>query len=224
MVKVDLLANKTPAEVRDAISNFSIAYVRHWQRWQDQCAAGVTSDLAPLLGEILRKWQAARPLPMRRPQREADHQPPYLENLIDEALPHIQSLGTGSVRDLPGFTQTQIESLHALWNIFCNLTSKGQATCVGITKAVMLLTQGQIGPALDSTVRASLSIPQPTNAVQWTECLRAIAGDIHIFENKYGIALEKFVPDEWQPIRVGRVYDMIAGPKNKKTTSTVTAG
>ena len=148
MVKVEFLANKTPADVQAAIGNFSIAYVLHWQRWQRQCAAGVTSDVAPLLGEILRKWQATRPLPMRRPRRDAEHQPPYLEDLVEEALPHVRRLDSASVRDLYAFTPSQLESLQSLWSIFRNLTTKGQATCVGITKAVMLLTQGQIGPAL----------------------------------------------------------------------------
>jgi hypothetical protein len=221
VVKVEFLANKTPAEVQAAIGNFSIAYVHHWQRWQKQCAAGVTSDVAPLLGEILRKWQATRPSPMRRPQREANHHSPYLEDLIEEALPRIQMVGTGSVRDLAEFTPAQIESLYALWSIFRNLTSRGHATCVGITKAVMLLTQGQICPALDSTVRASLAIPQPTSAGQWVECLRAISADIHAFESRHSTALEDLVPIEWQPIQVGRVYDMIAGPKNKETLLTV---
>lgn len=216
MVKVVFLANKTPEEVKAAISDFSSIYVRHWQRWQQQNAAGVTPEAAPLLGEILRKWQATRPLPMRRPRRETDHQPPYLEDLIEEALPHVRRLESASVRDLDTFAPAQLESLQSLWSIFRNLTTKGQATCVGITKAVMLLTLGHIGPALDSTVRSSLSIPQPTNSAHWIECIRAVSGDIHAFENKHGIALEELVPIEWQPIKVGRVYDMIAGPKTKR--------
>ena len=223
MVKVVFLANKSPEEVRAAISNFSIVYVRHWQHWQQQNAAGVTSGVAPLFGEILRKWQAARPLPMRRPRREAEHQPPYLEDLIEEASPHVRRLDSASVRDLDTFTPAQLESLQSLWSIFRNLTTKGQATCVGITKAVMLLTLGRIGPAFDSTVRASMSIPQPTTSAQWIECLRAVSGDIRAFENRHGVVLEELAPIEWQPIKVGRVYDMIAGPKNKKTLHMVIA-
>ncbi len=216
MVRVTFLAKKSPMDVKDAIASFTKAYVYHWQQWQKTCTVGVTSSSAPILGEILRKWQAARPLPMRRARQGAKHQPPYLEDLIEEALPHIRDLGTSTVRDIPAFTSQQIESLSAMWSIFRNLTTKGQASCVGITKAVLLLTQGQIGPALDSTVRSVLSISQPTSATQWLECLRAVADDIRAFEGKHGIALEDLVPLEWQPVRVGRVYDMIAGPKNKR--------
>jgi hypothetical protein len=215
VVKVTFLANKSPMDVTDAIGSFTKTYVYHWQRWQTICKAGVTPSVAPVFGEILRKWQATRPLPMRRPRQKVPHQPPYLEDLIEEALPHIRVLGTSTVRDLPAFTPQQVESLSEMWEIFRNLTTKGQASCVGITKAVMLLTLGQIGPALDSKVRSALSISQPTSAEHWLDCLRAVSIDIRVFESRYGIALEDLVPIEWQPVQVGRVYDMIAGPKGK---------
>ena len=215
MVRVTFLARKSPLDINESIASFTKTYALHWQRWQENCATGVTSSTAPVLGEILRKWQAARPLPMRRSRQEAKHQPPYLDDLVEEALPYIRDLGTGTVRDLPAFTAQQIESLNAMWSIFRNLTTRDQASCVGITKAVMLLTQGQIGPALDRTVRSALSIPRPTSATQWLECLHAISDDIRAFEGRHDIALEDLVPIEWQPVRVGRVYDMIAGPKSK---------
>ena len=45
--------------------------------------------------------------------------------------------------------------------------ANGTASCVGITKAVMLLTDGRIGPALDSQVRLNLGVAKPINAEEW---------------------------------------------------------
>ena len=82
-----------------------------------------------------------------------------------------------------------------------------------ITKAVKLVTGGRIGPALDSEVRKALGIPEPRDGAQWLAVLKAVARDIQVFEATNGCQLEELVEPEWQPVAVGRVYDMIFGPK-----------
>jgi hypothetical protein len=150
---------------------------------------------------------------MRRPRSEAVHAPPYLEDLLTEAWPHLKDMGNLTVREIKTATPQQIKALLALWDIFCNLTCQGKATCVGITKSVLLLTEGRIGPAFDSTVRHHLRIGQPLNGKTWIEDLSSINDDISSFETRNGVRIESLVPTEWAPINVGRAYDMVAGPR-----------
>jgi len=94
-----------------------------------------------------------------------------------------------------------------------NLTYQGKATCVGITKSVLLLTEGRIGPAFDSTVRYRLRIGEPLNGKTWVDDLCSINDYINSFETRNGVQIEGFVSTEWAPINVGRAYDMVAGPR-----------
>jgi hypothetical protein len=43
----------------------------------------------------------------------------------------------------------------------------GEASCVGITKSILLVTDGRIGPAFDSTVRARLRLERPRCSTDW---------------------------------------------------------
>jgi hypothetical protein len=150
---------------------------------------------------------------MRRPRNEAVHTAPYLEDLLAEAWPHLKDMENLSVREIKMATPQQINALLALWDIFRNLTYQGKATCVGITKSVLLLTEGRIGPAFDSAVRYRLRIGQSLNGKTWIEDLCSISEDISSFETKNGVRIESLVPTEWAPINVGRAYDMVAGPR-----------
>jgi hypothetical protein len=215
MPHITFLAQMSPDEVRAAITQFSTKYKGDWKQWTNKYQSSLPPEslIASKFGSILRKWQAARPRPMRRPSSEAVHAPPYLEDLLTEAWPHLKAMGNHSVREIRMATPQQTEALLALWDIFRNLTSQGKATCVGITKSVLLLTEGRIGPAFDSTVRYRLRIGQPSSGKAWIEDLCSISDDISLFETKNSVRIESLVPTEWAPINVGRAYDMVAGPR-----------
>jgi hypothetical protein len=215
MPHIAFLTQMSPDEVRVAITQFSKKYKDDWKQWTNRYQSSLLPEslIASEFGSVLRKWQAARPRPMRRPRREAIHAPPYLEDLLTEAWPHLKDIGNLSVREINTAAPQQINALLALWDIFRNLTSQGKATCVGITKSVLLLTEGRIGPAFDSTVRYRLRIGQPLNGKAWIEDLCSISDDISLFETRNGVRIESLVPTEWAPINVGRVYDMVAGPR-----------
>jgi hypothetical protein len=192
MPHIAFLAQMSPDEVRVAIAQFSKKYKEDWKQWTNgyQSSLPPESLIASKFGSILRKWQAARPRPMRRPRSEAVHAPPYLEDLLAEAWPHLEDMGNLSVREIKTAAPQQIKALLALWDIFRNLTSQGKATCVGITKSVLLLTEGRIGPAFDSTVRCRLRIGQPLSGKTWIEDLCLISDDISSFETRNGVRLK----------------------------------
>jgi hypothetical protein len=193
-------------------------YVNDWQLW-----IGVLKDqqnVAGRLGQTLRKWQACRPNRMRRPACEANHDPPYLEDLIAQAHPFvqaIQALQGFDTRHLSSFTPKTEDALHRLWCIFEGLSyhgraNNGQTGVVGISKAVMLLAEGRVGPAFDSTVRNNLGIRAPENPDEWIRALQFTTEDIRAFEVANQCTLQAAAPLRFANFHSGRLYDMALGP------------
>ena len=197
-----------PAEVRVALASFRPTYVRDWDRW-----LSTPIGRRPIvMGEILRKWQATRPYPMRRAQHDATHPSPYIDDLLKAASGPVSSLTTLDVTWMILRSAEPSAALNELWSIFSGLTTKGVASCVGISKAVLLATDGRIGPALDSNVRNTLGVRHPTSASQWLDVLEDVGSDISAFEKQHG-SLSTVVPHAFANLGYGRIYDMVFGPK-----------
>ena len=198
----------TPAQVSEAVAGFATQYVNDWDWWLT-----VPAQRRPaVLGQILRRWQATRPQPMRRTRAEATHAAPYLEDLFEEAQMSVRVLDDLDLSAIRRRTEAQERSLRGLWGNFSRLTATGEATCVGITKGVLLVTDGRIGPAFDSTVRARLKLERPKYSVDWLTSLDRIADDIAAFESRHG-PLEAAVPARFKHLATGRLYDMALGPR-----------
>lgn len=156
-VAVEAIRNKTPRQVRSDVNAFSARYVEDWDAW-----LGAHRDARPqLFGRILRKWQATRPVAMRRLRAEAKHRPPFLDDLLESAAEPLRALAGLTVLTIAHRTREQDQALTTLWTIFSRLPTSGAASCVGISKAVLLLTDGRIGPAFDSQVRSKLGVGRP---------------------------------------------------------------
>ncbi|MGH9202034.1 MAG: hypothetical protein ACRD2A_12465, partial [Vicinamibacterales bacterium] len=121
-------------------------------------------------------------------------------------------LGDLTVVTVARRTPQQDEALTALWAIFSRLPTAGLASCVGITKAILLLTDGRIGPAFDSQVRRRLGVGRPATCRDWIQMLQDIGEDIAIFESIQG-PLTTAVPRRFAHLAYGRLYDMALGPR-----------
>lgn len=202
------IRHMTPAQVSDAVSGFASAYVRDWESW-----LAVRGAQRPVvLGQILRRWQATRPQPMRRERAAATHAAPYLEDLFADAQASIGVLGSLDLSAFRRRTEGQERSLRALWGNFSRLTTTGEASCVGITKSILLVTDGRIGPAFDSTVRERLRLERPKYGTDWIVAVDLIADDLAAFESKHG-PLAEAMPQRFRHLAVGRLYDMALGPR-----------
>lgn len=208
---INVLRSKTPQQVRDDVNGFPLRYVTDWNDW-------LTADDGErwsLFGKIMRKWQATRPRRMRRLQREAQHGPPYLDDLISKAQCRLEVIRYLTLSNIRQRTALQEDALRALWTIFADLPVGGTASCVGRTKAVLLLTSGRIGPALDSRVRQNLRIGPPTTSEDWIRLLGEIADDIAYFEARHRQPLKQIVPAQFAHLEYGRLYDMALGPRGR---------
>ena len=208
-MRIAVLTNRSPSQVHEDLSGFAVRYITDWERW-----LAVTEDRRTALFALtLGKWQATRPYPLRRPRSVATHESPYLDDLIAWAEPHLSEIPELDMGNIEGMTSEQARALEGLWDIFSRLPSRGSASCVGITKAILLLTDGRIGPALDSMVMKNLAIPRPAAADEWVAVLRAISEDLRGFEEKNGVKLSSVVPERFAHLAPGRLYDMALGPR-----------
>ncbi|MFN2228667.1 MAG: hypothetical protein ACK2VA_02760 [Anaerolineae bacterium] len=212
MLPIEALSRLTPQQVHDRVAGYARRYVVDWDEW----LATPVEDRIPVFGRIMRKWQATRPYVMRRPRAEAEHDPPYLEDLIAEAQPHLDLVGDLTVRTLVNVEPLQQSALRELWLLFRRLSLDRPASCVGISKAVLLLTDGRIGPSLDSRVRAGLEIEHVTSAAEWVEVLVGVSLDIRAFERTNGISLREAVPQAFRHLGEGRLCDMAFGPRERR--------
>lgn len=212
MATITFLGQLTKLEAQHAISQFALPFLHDWKEWETSCLANEleSREVVNQFGRTLRRWKAGRPQRMRRPQSVARHDPPFLDDLVHQAFPYLKALESISIRDADNLSPEQNNALKHLWLIFSDLTYPGKATCVGITKATMLLTHGRFGPALDKMVRKTLRVSRPGNADEWLEQLKAVSRDIKAFEEREHIAVEMLVPEKWRPVAVGRAYDMAA--------------
>jgi hypothetical protein len=207
-VPISVLRNKTSQQVYDDVNGFAQRFVQDWRRW----LAAAPPARPVLFGKILRKWQATRPLPMRRLRGRASHDPPFLDDLLARSAAPIATLGNLDVRTVRRRTEPKNRALSDLWQIFRQLPSRGFASCVGITKATLLLTDGRLGPAFDSNVQYKLRMAPPATCAAWVATLEEIADDIIAFEDTHGLLTEA-VPKEFAHLAYGRLYDMAFGPR-----------
>ena len=150
---------------------------------------------------------------MRRAQADANHAAPYLDDLLNAASGPVGSLEELSLPWIVLRSRAQSAALNELWSIFGDLSLTERASCVGISKAVLLATNGRIEPALDSQVRGRLGIAAPTTAIQWIGVLEDVASDIVAFEKRHG-PLQKLAPEHLRHLDYGRLYDMVFGPQD----------
>jgi hypothetical protein len=149
---------------------------------------------------------------MRRLRSQAKHGQPFLDDLLDQSVAWIDALADLDVLRISDRTRRQHDAFSELWAIFRRLPVSGTASCVGISKAILLLTDGRIGPAFDSQVRKKLQIRAPTTCTAWLAALEEVAGDIKTFEALHG-SLKCAVPKQFAHLSYGRLYDMALGPR-----------
>jgi hypothetical protein len=207
-VAVSFLRHRSADSVRHLLRNFADSYKDDWARWQTLTSSSslAAPEAVAEFKRILGRWQAVRP----RPLASAD----ALTALITGVSPELERLASVDLRNLRQLNATQEAALLSLWDqVEARAAARGLAGCVGITKVVMLLTAGRIGPALDSRVRKGLGLRSVHDGSSWLTALKAISEDLNEFESRTGATIDQLVERRWRPVSVGRAYDMAAGPR-----------
>jgi hypothetical protein len=209
------IADDTVDTFRNRVETFSATYIEDWAAW----LATDTAARPGRLGRTLRKWQACRPNRMRREAGSAVHPAPYLDDLLAAAAPHVDALAGFDIAHPSALdTPAHLRALDRLWHVFEQLSYHGRARqglagSVAISKAVMLVTNGRVGPAFDSSVRRALKLGEINDASQWRNALSVVHADIQKFQCAAGIPFSAAKPAAFAAVENGRVYDMALGPR-----------
>jgi hypothetical protein len=206
-IEVTLLRNLTPDQVTARIRAFSSSYRLDWRNWTNALTHGLESaSTMQLFEDVLKKWNSCR---KRGGVRQG------LALLINNANGPLTELGNTDLRALRRPSDCQRAAIRHLWDLIqpCLCLTK-PASEVGISKAIMLLTRGRIGPALDESVRTEFNLPRIDDAGTLLAVYGAIAEDLAGFEDEHG-QIDKCFPAEWNGAipAIGRIVDMIAGPR-----------
>lgn len=205
-----MLATWTADDLRAALDRFNPKYIADWQRWMETPADERPEAFVRTMG----RWQATRPYSMRRlRRRRAEHEPPYIEDLIEEGA-RLLSAFDGFRLGENRLGSSHRRALAQVWQVFRRLRQNDQGSCVAISKAVLLLTEGQVGPALDKTVRQALGVSHVTDAGAWADLLSDVSLDVLTFEAKHG-RLQDVVQPHFRHLASGRIYDMALGPASR---------
>ena len=216
------IGNLSIDQLMQRILVFDRSYLDDWNAWLD-VRRNQPSNIASEFGRVLRRWQACRPNTMRRCRVDASHEQPYLDDLFSQSREALAHFDAFKLRDSDAIDQEIERKLTRLWNIFQYLSFSGRARnglagIVGISKAVLLLTEGRIGPAFDSEVRRKLGTGNILTPAVWVANLRNVATDIAEFERTNQCALYEAVPREFAHLHYGRLYDIILGPGTPELT------
>lgn len=209
------IAQDTVETFRRRVESFSVKYVKDWNDW----LAADSRARPELLGRKLRKWQACRPNRMRRHAGGASHPGPYLEDLLADAGSHIAALSAFDIAAPAPLEEPGVDAaLDQLWTVFEQLSYHGDvrgglAGSVGISKGVLLASDGRVGPAFDSSVVGQLGLRKIQDAAQWRSALAVVHADIKAFEQRNGISFQDAKPPQFASLHNGRVYDMALGPR-----------
>jgi hypothetical protein len=208
-MKIEFLRNKKSEEVKRLIEGFSHRYVADLNNFAltIEQYSFTSPQAANHLNKLLRKWRGCRPKSARK-----DRLP--LLKLLDKDFKSISQIDLRNFRHISPFERITISRIWSeLQNQICDVK---KSTAVAPSKAMLILTNGRLGPALDSNVRKSLKLPKVLSPDDYISLLNAISEDIAVFEQVNApVILEDLVPIEWQPVFVGRAYDMAIGPRDK---------
>jgi hypothetical protein len=209
-MKINFLRNKKSEEVKQLIEGFSHRYVADLNNFAltIEQYSFTSPQTANHLNKLLRKWSGCRPKSARKDRL-------HLLKLLDTDLKSISHVDLRNIQNISPYERLAISRI---WSqLQTQICDAPKSTAVAPSKAMLILTNGRLGPALDSNARKTLKLPKTLNPDEYLSFLCAISEDIAAFEKiNAPVILEDLVPKKWQPVFIGRVYDMAIGPRHKK--------
>lgn len=198
-----MLQDLTAQAALTKIESFSAKYAKHWNEWlevsegRDFRAGSTSIRITRKFKKIMGSWQACRPKPLRNTTD--------LQSTLDSITAPLVLMGSADLRCFETPAQGVIDGIRGLWQVFEQGLCVGKARVVGVTKAILLVTKGRIGPAFDSNVKKSWYV---RDCDSYLTALGEIARELAAFEAREG-NLEEVAAKAEKPAAVGRAVDMV---------------
>jgi hypothetical protein len=196
----------------ERIEAFNLRYVQDWRDWMrvsascDCRAPAIGVEIAQEFKRIMGKWQACRPKTLRSVAE--------LQRTLASSAGPLALLGSADLRSFQTPDETLTGAVYSMWHVFEDgLCVQGQPTEVGVTKAILLVTNGRLGPAFDSNVKMKLNARYVTGPRTYLNALATVAGELAAFEAREQRSIEDLAAEAGRPAEVGRVVDMVLGPR-----------
>jgi hypothetical protein len=210
-----MLRALTTSQALERINGFDVRYANDWRAWL-RASRGCDFQSSPIpfsvafeFKEIMGKWKACRPKALRCATD--------LQSTLDSATEPLGLMRSANLRCFQAPGRVLTDAICNLWRILeGGLCSNGKATVVGISKAILLVTKGRIGPAFDSTVKESLHAWYVMDCMTYIKALGEIAGELEGFEARELTTLDRLAKQAGTPADVGRAVDMVLGPRRHK--------
>lgn len=208
----NLIGTLTSGDVVARVRAFNMRYVQDWRDWLrvsrgcEFLSEEVPIEVAKEFKRIMGKWQACRPRRLRSAFE--------LQRTLAAAVTPLSLIGRSSLRCFESPGRPLVDAMADLWRVFEDgLCEQSKASEVGVTKAILLVTKGRIGPAFDSNVKACLNAGYVTGPKTHLKALSAIARELGQFETRESKRLEDLALEAGRPADVGRIIDMVLGPR-----------
>ncbi len=209
-MKVEFLRTKQVDEIKGLISGFSSRYATDLKDFTvtTKKYGFASQQTADHLCRILRKWQACRPSRVNN----------NLLPLFIQLAPDFATIKSLNLRNIRHASPKENIAITRIWSALTNqICNNREMADVAASKTLLILTNGQLGPALDSNARKILGLSRIQSPEDYLTLLHSISDDINAFEKANApILLENLVPEYWLPVSVGRAYDMAIGPREHK--------
>jgi len=205
----------TPNEALAQIKGFRRAYVYHWRGWlsvSEGCdfqAGPICTEVVGEFKEIMRKWWACG----RNRSLRCDAE---LQSTLNAATEPLKRVGSADLRSFQAPSEALTGAINDLWRIFEEgLCLQRRANEVGVSKAILLVTKGRIGPAFDSKVQFHFNTCV-IGCTTYIKALGEIANELADFEVRERTTLESLAEQAGRPAAVGRAIDMVLGPRERE--------
>ncbi|MGR2927818.1 hypothetical protein [Acidithiobacillus ferriphilus] len=197
-----------------SVRGFKSSYADDWALWIKPTGDDVARRKDIFIG-IMRGWSACRPA--KANSEFSDREFEYLQEKGRE-LEGLYLRRIGQNDDI----FTKLEELFKAINGICKNKSINMMVA---SKAIMLVTEGSIGPAFDSNIMKNLGYKYnyDKSFQMWENMLRYVADDLIGFQKRFKVDdIYELLPDDLRSIKLGRLYDMALGPRQNEELQVVT--
>ena len=192
-MKIEFLRNKQREEVAGLIQGFSLRYVKDLNDFAmvTKQYGLISSQAAKKLRRLIGKWAACRP-----DKVNTDFLP-----LLTELDADLTTIATIDLRSVRHASSNERDAIGRIWSVLINQTCNKQLAEIAASKAILILTNGRLGPGLDSNARTMLKLQRIYRSDDYLTLLFVISEDIAAFEKVNSpILLEDLVPKKWHPV------------------------
>ncbi|MHB8808293.1 MAG: hypothetical protein ACYC59_12055 [Anaerolineaceae bacterium] len=194
-----------------ALKNFREKYVKNWDVWLARPLSELNRDgRRNIFINTLKAWGICR-----CPEGGG-----IKHDFSLDSFSRLEKISAQLLNyDLRSFTKTDdvVVQLRDLWIGLNGICEKKQVNMLIASKAIMLLTDGAIGPAFDSSVMRTIwgikYSSYDRSFGNWINLLSEVSKDIQDFEVRIVVRMEDAAPKVFVNVKVGRLYDMAFGPR-----------